>query len=204
MGLILGAFHISGQSSSESSPSSKPYQGTGSSKPGVGFGGRSAESQVLGTAAAPAVEGGSNTEAIAPSGSGASRPGEPSVQTTRPQELRRKRRHQEDSVSNPQLDEFDDYIQGLLSNHATTVEDLIEEIRLYEDAKRAECCNCKETQEVFDPETCDGGCASPFVCCPSGPACEPGKSTEQAQEDLPDIEQTIAGWMTSLGDFPWR
>lgn len=126
------------------------------------------------------------------------------AEITRPQEVERKRSPIPDIVNNPQNDHYDELVKKLVDSMDTDAKrDQCEEILLWEEQLKAQCCNCKEGSEEFPPElfNCnDDSCAAaaPFVCCPSGGPCPGGSAYERCIADIDDPDNQVAEWENLL------
>ena len=161
--------------------------------------------------------GGSNIQGLSANNSGSSNTGVPSIPTipspgeqsgegqsnlTSNQEVIRTRTAKDDLVSSPQNDHFDDIIQSIVDSMGTTGADTCDEVLLWEQHLKAQCCLCSGGDVICpgdtftpsygnSPETFQEGCE---ICCGSGPECTAGSAYERCIADLNQPESGFGNW----------
>jgi hypothetical protein len=126
------------------------------------------------------------------------------VSITQRQEVERKREERRDRVFDPQNDHFDDIIQQMVDDMDTSASlHQCEEVRLWEDHLRAQCCLCYEGNVIcaddgFVPTygmDQGGGCENPVGCCGSGDQCDPAAAYNQCINDMADVEKGFSNML---------
>ena len=142
-------------------------------------------------------------------GGGQSQTSQASVSITVPREVKRTRAPKTDSVGAPQNDHYDDIIKNIVDNMNTDApEHLCEEILLWEEQLKAQCCQCYSSEEgcLDDVESNSPGsssgtpCANPYFSPGSGGPCDGGSAYERCLADISKPDSAVGDW-GSLLDF---